>query len=222
MYTGSVFSLSEYGCSSGSVSCNGVDEVMWQRFITGRPEEDREANVAQVCCSCVILPPAVFHLSSTTVAVLLHLYLRLICHRVVLTFTTAFTVQTKKASALTVQQQRTFSGVLAASAGQDQSPPLLHANTLMENGQTCYCKETDGAMERRSEDSTLTPADEAQEGGLSSQAERSRHSCHEDDREPVDAFPTHSVRNIIVHSYSCHVLPIFPHAAVFMPRHNTA
>lgn len=71
--------------------------VMWGRFITGRPEEHREANVAQVCYSCLILPPAVFHLSSTAVAVLLRLYLRLICHRAVLTFTTAFTWQTKKA-----------------------------------------------------------------------------------------------------------------------------
>lgn len=149
-------------------------------------------------------------------AVLLRLYLRLICHRAVLTFTTAFTVQTKKASALTVQQQRTLGGVLAAWAGQDQSPPLLHANTLMENGQTCYCKETDGATSRCSEDSTLTPADEVQEGGESSQVERSRHSRHEDVREPVDAFSTHSVRNIIIHSYSCYVLPIFPHAAVFI------
>lgn len=140
---------------------------MWERFITGRPEEHREANVTQVCCSCLILPPAVFHLSSTAVAVLLRLYCRLICHRAVLTFTTAFTGQTKKASALTVQQQRTFGGVLAASAGQDQSPPLLHANTLMENGQTCYCKETDGVTTRRSEDSTLTPADEEREGGQS-------------------------------------------------------
>lgn len=118
-YTFSVFSLSECGCSSGSVSCDGVDEAMWERFITGRPEKHREANVTQVCWSCLILPPAVFHLSSTAVAVLLRLYRRLICHRAVLTFTTAFTGQTKKASALTVQQQRTFGGVLAASARQD-------------------------------------------------------------------------------------------------------
>lgn len=113
-YTGGVFSLSECGCSSGSVSCDGVDEAMWGRFITGRPEERREANVAQVCCSCLILPPAVFHLSSTAAAVLRRLYFRLICHRVVLTFATAFTGQTKKASALAVLQQRTFGGVLAA------------------------------------------------------------------------------------------------------------
>lgn len=153
-YTGSAFSLPVCGCSSGSVSCDCVDEVMWWRFITGRPEEDREANVAQVCCSCLILPPAVFHLSSTAVAVLRRVYLRLICHRAVPTFTTAFTAQTKKASALTVQQQRRFGGVLAASAGRDQSPHLPHANALMEDGQTCYCEETDGATSRRSEDST--------------------------------------------------------------------
>lgn len=147
--------------------------VMWGRFITGRPEEHREANVAQVCYSCLILPPAVC-LSSTAVAVLLRLYLRLICHCAVLTFTTAYTGQTKKASGLTVLQRRTFGGVLAASARQDQSPPLLHANTLMENGQTCYFKETDGATSRCSEestqrrlnaDSTLTPADKEQEWG---------------------------------------------------------
>lgn len=50
-----------------------------------------------------------------------------------------------------------------------------------------------------------TPADEEQEGGENSQEERSWHSHQEDVREPVNAFPTHSVRNIIVHGYSCHM-----------------